>query len=164
MTQNLSDIIAAKLGMVEPVVTMPKASPVSSSSGKTTTGWAPPRPVPLYSFRVEVSRNEYGVTYVTAATAEDAAMQWDEVDWCDCGDAEVDSVEQDTNEPDNEDELEAWDCEYGSKHGTDGSPKCSSCEDEFSSSVYLTQDPKDDHAWYCDDCCPNHITTEDDDE
>lgn len=149
--QDLSRI----LGVVEP----PKVAVAAPYSGHK--GWAPERPVPVWEYRISVSRTEYGSAYIHA-TSKEAAMDEvgsSDIDWNDSDEIDWDSadVEQtDDDEPANKDDLDEWDDKYDNKFDHDGEPKCSGCSDNCHVDD-LTQDPGDSHAWYCHDCVSSYL-------
>jgi hypothetical protein len=150
MSQNLQDLITKTLGVV------PAHAPLAAPAApKSHSGWAPARPTPMYEFRVDVSRSEYGSVYVTAADASDAYDSADsgDISWDDYGDINWGDTEQQSDDPVNQDELDEWDDQYDNKYDTDGEPKCSDCQTCYKASELTPND--DDDAWYCADCESN---------
>jgi hypothetical protein len=155
MSQNLTDLITKTLGVVQ-------SAPVAYPAKASSVGWGPSRPTPLYQFSIDVSRPEYGTAYVTAADASDAFdnVTSADINWNNCGDVDWDSstVEQVEDIPDNQDELDEWDDQYGTKYTYSGHPMCSECENELPHSQ-LTTDPDDANCWLCSECLPSTTAT-----
>lgn len=147
---NLSHDISTLLGL--------HAAPVAAPTPRTRTDTVPERPVPLYEYRLDATRSEYGVAYVQAADPSDAYDQaYDaDIDWHDCGDTEFDNAEKQSDDPSNQDDIDEWDEEYGTRYDHDGDPKCSDCENSYSSADALTMPEGVTDAWYCDVCLPAH--------
>ena len=151
---NLENHLSTILGVAESV---PRVNKVALSVQ------VPARPEPLYEYRILVRRTEYGTIYFTAASEDDAQQDcdFDNIDWNDYGDTDIDDVEQDSSTPVNQDKLDAWDDAYGRKFDTDGEPKCSDCGYCYTDDTKLTTDPDDPDCWYCEDCLPTHLSSPD---
>lgn len=148
MSYNLEDLITKTLGVV----------PTAKAPTKFASCVVPERPAPEYEFRIKVYRQEYGVVFVQAKSADAAfdVVDVEYVHWNDYGDIEWDGAEQSIDHPLNQNALDEWDYLYGSKYHNDGTPKCSGC-DESLSEQKLTQSPNDDKEWFCTDCYHQHV-------
>lgn len=142
---SLDDTLSTILGVVEP----PPAPKVARAKHR-----APPKPTPMYEFRVRLSRVEYGTAWVTAADEEDARDDYGDVDWYDSGDTEVDDVERESDEPANQDDLDHWEAEYGDRFDEDGDPICSDCASPLNANELADVSSND--PWYCADCAQSH--------
>jgi hypothetical protein len=150
MSDNLQDLITKTLGVVH---TAPAAPKFASSA-------VPERPEPEYEFRISVYRSEYGSAYIRATSADAAFDQAssDDIQWDDCGEIQWDGAdtEQMDDEPVNQQEIDEWDDKYGRKYTSEGTPKCTACDDEMSEKK-LRQSPNDDNEWFCDDCYDDNV-------
>lgn len=150
MADNLQDLITKALG-VAPAV--PETSPSASLT-------VPPRPKPIYEYRISVTRTEYGAAYIYATSAQAAFDKVTEYDlsWDDAGDIDWDDAlsEQQGQEPDNQDALDEWDDTYGNRYTAEGRPKCSACEAELSE-TQLTLNLNNDNEWFCTNCYHNNV-------
>lgn len=141
--EDLQATLAKTLGVV--------AAPPAVAH-KVKKGWAPPRPEPEGEFMFRVSRTEYGVAYINAASEEEAReLFWDaDIDWQDAGDTEIDDIEE--ADEVNTDQADEWDEKYSNRFDTDGQPMCTTCQAMFDDASDLIEDPDDADNWYCSDC------------
>lgn len=144
---SLESHLSTILGVVEP----PRVAAASRAES------VPERPQPLYEYRITVYRHEYGTAFITATNASDALdqCQSEDIDWSESGDIEWHGAdtEQESDEPVNRDDIEAWDDQYGNRYDAEGDPKCSNCDSNYPADK-LAIDPDDSNAWYCCDCAP----------
>lgn len=165
MTQNLQDLIAAKLGMVEPAKPLPTNGTTIwlSTTNNTQKGWVEPKPEAKYEYYVHYTRTEYGTATVIATDQEEASDTCDgDIEWYDTSDVEQGHVELLSSTAVNQEAIDDWVHKYGNKYGEDGSPMCSECLDEYNNSDEMTPDPDDEDAWYCASCTADKLANDDD--